>query len=271
MLTVLGGSGFIGSHLVRWLEAKSVAWWAPSRDENLRGRDLGHVIYCIGLTGDFRFHRHATVEAHVCKLERLLDQAHFESLTYLSSTRLYRGGSSPAREDARLHVNPSDADDLYNISKAMGESLLLASTKPAKVIRLSHVYGLDWDSRSFLSTIVTDAVEKGRVALHSSLESERDYISIDEVLGLILNVSTQGTQRIYNVASGRNTSNRELVSRLVDVTGCEVEVDGAASTVRFPEISVDRIRDEFGFKPRDVLDSVAELVELFQNESRSRR
>ncbi len=271
MITVLGSSGFVGSHLVRWLEARSIPFHAPGRDDDLPATDLGHVVYAIGVTGDFRSRRHETVEAHVCKLERLVEEGTFESLTYLSSTRLYRRGPDPAREENALVVDPSDADDLYNISKAMGESLLLAGTTPVKVVRLSHVYGLDWGSRGFLSEIVTEAVERGRVVLRSALDSERDYVSIDDVVDLVFRIATTGTRRLYNVASGRNVSNGDIVARLSAVTGCAVEVDPAASTVRFPRIGTERITDEFGFTPRDVLDDLADVVKLFEVESGRRR
>ena len=270
MHTIFGSSGFIGSSLGRWLDARSRPWHAPARDDDGLGRQLGHVVYCIGLTGDFRFHRHETVEAHVCKVERILHGGDFESFTYLSSTRLYRHGPSPAGEENAVTVNPSDADDLYNISKAMGENLLLASDKAVKVIRLSHVYGLDWASRGFLSSIVTEAVQKGRVVLTSSLDSERDYVSIDDVLDLIFQISTAGRHRVYNVASGTNVSNRDIVGRLAELTGCGVEVAAGAPTVRFPQISTGRIADEFGFKPKDVLEDLGDLVKLFEVES-SRR
>ncbi|MBA2429479.1 MAG: hypothetical protein H0V55_07135 [Thermoleophilaceae bacterium] len=40
-ITVLGADGFIGSHLVRRIEALGLDHRAPRRDEDLRGRDLG--------------------------------------------------------------------------------------------------------------------------------------------------------------------------------------------------------------------------------------
>ena len=266
MHTIFGSTGFIGSSLARWLEARSLPCRKPARDEEPREEDLGHVVYCIGLTGDFRFHRHETVEAHVCKVERLLEAGNFQSFTYLSSTRLYRHGPSPAGEGNRLLVDPTDADDIYNVSKAMGESLLLSSTKPVKVIRLSHVYGLDWGSRGFLSAVLTQAVQKGRVVLQSSMESERDYVSIEDVLDLIFRISTGGAHRVYNVASGRNVTNRQIVSRLTELTGCDVEVAPDASTARFPRIDTGRITEEFDFSPRDVLDDLGDLVKLFEVE-----
>src|SRR4051812_11177152 len=77
--TVLGASGFIGSHLMRWLESQSLPYWAPKRCENVLGRPLGHVIYCIGLTADFRGRPYDTVRAHVCHLLDILEEAEFAS------------------------------------------------------------------------------------------------------------------------------------------------------------------------------------------------
>jgi len=61
----------------------------PTRDESLDGRDLGHIIYCIGITADFRRRPHDTITAHVTKLQEVLTRTSFESLVYLSSTRVY--------------------------------------------------------------------------------------------------------------------------------------------------------------------------------------
>jgi len=65
-VTVLGGSGFIGSHVARHLRRLGVACDTPARDdESIFSRPLGHVIYAIGLTADFRARPLETVEAHV--------------------------------------------------------------------------------------------------------------------------------------------------------------------------------------------------------------
>src|SRR5688500_5975918 len=94
MITVLGASGFIGSRLVSQLAATGAEYQAVGRNEALPAGPLGHVIYCIGLTADFRSRPLNTVEAHVCKLLEVLRKCDFESLLYLSSTRLYNPGRS---------------------------------------------------------------------------------------------------------------------------------------------------------------------------------
>src|SRR6267378_3887747 len=141
MITVLGASGFIGSHLVKRLRELNIECLAPGREEQLPGRNLGEVIYCIGLTADFRSRPFDTVDAHVCKLLSVLRDCEFDSLLYLSSTRLYEGHSQTAREEDSLKFGPTNPSDLFGLSKALGESLSLACGKKVRVVRPSNVYG----------------------------------------------------------------------------------------------------------------------------------
>jgi nucleoside-diphosphate-sugar epimerase len=267
MFTVLGASGFIGSHLVRWLEAQSTPYRAPSRDENLMGEPLGHVIYCIGLTADFRERPFDTVRAHVSRLLDILEQAEFDSLLYLSTTRVY-AGLSDSTEDSSLQVNPGQSDDLYNISKIMGESLSLSAPRPqVRVVRLSNVYGPDFLSHNFLTSVIKEAVEHKRVRLRTSMASEKDYVNINDVIPLLPRIALSGREQIYNIASGVNTSNRALLEVIQRVTGCDVEVADDAPTVLFPKINIDRIREEFDFSPSLIQESLAELIGDYQQQA----
>ena len=129
--TILGASGFIGSHLVKFLRTKGFELLALRREESLRG-DLGHVIYCIGLTADFRTRPLDAMEAHVSRLVEVLRQNNFISLLYLSSTRVYQRLplDSMADETAIIPVDTNDPSDIYNLSKLAGESICLANPNP---------------------------------------------------------------------------------------------------------------------------------------------
>jgi len=157
LITILGASGFIGSHLVRHLRENGIEHQAPARHERLAGRNLGHIIYCIGLTGDFRDRPFDAVEAHVSKLVEIVRTAKFESILYLSSIRLYRGSERIARETDELRFNPSDFEDIYTLSKATGEAVVLALGPKGRVARISNVYGAE-QRESFLGTIVQEAI-----------------------------------------------------------------------------------------------------------------
>src|SRR5579863_10465781 len=105
--TIFGGSGFIGRHLSEYLRHQGMEVNTPGRGSDVpRGEKLGHVIYAIGLTGNFRQRPDAAIEAHVCLLQRMFSQADFDSWLYLSSTRVYgtHGTTGRAAEGAVLQV-----------------------------------------------------------------------------------------------------------------------------------------------------------------------
>jgi nucleoside-diphosphate-sugar epimerase len=263
-ITVLGASGFIGSALVKRLEETKVEYLAPGRDEALTNRQLGDIIYCVGLTADFRSRPFETVEAHVCHLARILRDCEFDSLVYLSSARVYQGQNTPASEVDSLQVSTSDQEDLYNISKIMGESLALASTKKIRVVRLSNVYGNDFTSQNFLSSIIREAVSKGRVTVRNTPDAEKDYVSLHDVVSALTKISREGKQRLYNLASGMNVSNQVLLQKIHDFTGCEIVFDPSAAKTSFPAIRIDRLRSELGFRPRYVLDDLGDLIDSYR-------
>ena len=264
MITVLGASGFIGQRLNARLEELKLERYAPARDEKVAGKKLGDVIYCIGLTADFRDRPFDTVEAHVCKLVEVLRDSDFDSLLYLSSTRLYQTEDSTSEENA-LRVEPLNHSDLYNISKAMGESLALNCGRKTRVARISNTYGSDFASVNFLSTLIRDAVNKQKLVLQTSAASAKDYVSVSDVVDGLINIATKGRQRIYNLASGINVSNGELVASLRALTGCEVEFSPGAPTSSFPQINIERMQNEFNYTPSQVLNDMAHLVNLYRD------
>lgn len=255
--TILGASGFIGAHLLAQLEASGYECFAPARDDGaVFGRELGHVIYCIGLTADFRQRPFDTVRAHICFLAEVLEKANFESLLYLSSTRVYVGAASGG-EDA-----PLVAGDLYNLSKLAGESLCLASGRAnVRVARLSNVFGGDFFSDNFLPSILRAAVRDGRVVLNTALGAAKDYVALEDVVKILPLIALQGKQGIYNVAGGTNVSNVALLEKLAQFTGCTYTVDKNAPAAFFPTIAIGKLQKEFDFKPLSLLGELEKLVQ----------
>jgi nucleoside-diphosphate-sugar epimerase len=261
--TVLGSTGFVGSSLVRRLQALGIEHRAPERGADLRDKDLGCLVYCVGVTADFRSRLLETVQAHVCHLVSVLRDARISAVVYLSSTRVYRQSPSPAVEAEPVVLSPLDREDVYDISKVMGEAVTLAHPGRAHVLRLSNVYGNDTASPNFLSSIVRDAVQKGEVVLRTAPTSAKDYVSIDDVVDVIVRVAQEGTHPVYNVAAGRNVTHQALVDRLRDLTGCRVTAIPGAPEVVQPVISVRRLQEEFDYRPAAVLDDLPSVVRSF--------
>jgi nucleoside-diphosphate-sugar epimerase len=241
--TVFGASGFIGGELVGHL--RRLGWQVdavPRDDESWRERELGHAFYCIGLTADFRKRPFDTIDAHVSVLTRVLRHGRFDSLLYLSSTRVY-ARAADADEATPIPALSSDPSDLYNLSKLLGESACLSAQRPGvRVARLSNVFGADFSSENFLNSVLRDAVTRKRVVLATSLQSEKDYVHVDDVVRVLEVIARSGSEPIYNVACGRNTTHREIADALQAATGCEISVADGAPTTRFPIIRTERLR-----------------------------
>jgi nucleoside-diphosphate-sugar epimerase len=264
--TVFGGNGFVGGEVARLLEArgKSVlrvtrgAWPEP-------GTELGDVIFTIGMTADFRKRLVETVEQQVLRLYEALTRYTFNSLTYLSSARVY-GGAASTREDATLLVRPMEEDHIYNISKLAGESLCFAHANPKiRVVRMSNVYGVQDTSNLFLTAVMREAVATGSVTIGQSPMSSKDYIWVGDAADAIIRIAEAGAQRLYNVAAGYNITH-QAIADILNEAGYKCTFKEGGAVVTFPPVDISKYLGEFQTKPtvpRYAIRSV--LQELRQN------
>lgn len=246
--TVLGATGFIGGHMASYLRAKGFECATPGRDdETIFSKTLGHVIYAIGLTADFRTRPFDTVEAHVCLLKKVLQAGNFDSLLYLSSTRVY-AASACAEESSPLTIG-GDLD-LYNLSKLMGESLCVHSGKKnVRIARLSNVVGLRPDHDIFIDQLLSEGCRTGCVNLHTTLDSAKDYIHINDLVPLLKNIALHGQRKLYNTASGEMVTNGTITKMLAEYANIETTVSDTATSWTFSPIDTACIQQEFGFVP----------------------
>ena len=264
-VTVLGAAGFIGSHLVRHLHALGIHCLAPLRSEELSARhSLGHVIYAVGLTADFRARPLDTVEAHVCLLQRLIRQGNFASLTYLSSTRVYAGAAN-TDESATLTVNPNVPGDLYNLSKLMGEALCLhCGHSEMKVARLSNVVGLRRDPDIFIDQLLEEGRANGKIVFRTDLESRKDYLLIDDAVELIARIALSSENGIFNVASGEAVSNRQIAEALKTEMGFTIEVSPQATSWDFTAVNIEKVQARFGFSVQRFADYFPSYLQRYR-------
>ena len=134
--TIFGSTGFIGSSLVHYLTTQGHECYTPDiRIDDISNIPLENVIYAIG-ESEFIKKPLETVDAHVCAVNKILSKSKFSSFLYISSGRFYYDMNSTNEENS-ISVNPLDENQLYNISKIMGESLCISSKKSnVKIIRL---------------------------------------------------------------------------------------------------------------------------------------
>jgi nucleoside-diphosphate-sugar epimerase len=227
----------------------------------------GHLVFCVGVGSDFRSRPLDTMEAHVSLLARLLRSESFDSFTYLSSTRVYQGlpPNALASEDLDLVANPNRWGDLYNLSKLAGESLCLAIDNPAiRAVRLSNVYGSQDRSDNFLTLILRQILSGKRATFFDAPTSQKDYISIADVVVALELIPLRASSRLMNLASGRNVSHQQIADLIFAHTGRSVHVRPHGAELRFPLIDVSRLGRELNFEPRLLANEFPALVRELQ-------
>lgn len=261
--TVLGAGGRIGRALVATLAERhrvAAVDRAALPGFLASAHDAGHVISCIGLTGDFRTRPLDTAEAHVGVTARVLARGGFASFLYLSSTRVYARAAT-THEDTALAALPGDPSDLYNLSKLTGEALCLSDPRPAvRVARLSNVTAHVPDADTFLGQVMREGRATGRVLLRQAPGSAKDYIALDDVVGLLPRIALAGKARLYNVASGRNTTHGAIADLLWARCGWTVEFVPDAPEFTFPPIDIARLDREFAPALSDSLRPLAMMA-----------
>lgn len=259
--TVFGSEGFIGRKLTEHLVALGHELLAPKKGEQLRvDQNLGHVVYCVGVTGsDFLTQQFNVARAHVSLAAEVLEKYKFESFLYLSSARMYEGLDS-THEEAVFRANTESISDFYNLSKLFGESLVLNCGLPhVRVVRVSYAVNLDPASTNFIAEQYREA-QTGVVTFSTNRKSAKDYVVLDDVVGILPKIALNGKFRVYNVASGKNIFTDEIAKTLEEMTGCKV-VFLDTDPVRSPRaIDISRIQNEFGYRPQSVLDYAKTVI-----------
>lgn len=263
--TVLGASGWIGRALVTEL-LRTGRQVIPVDRFNLETwlaneAPQGQVYYAIGLTADFRQHPHATVDAHVGLLSRVLQRPGVEQLLLLSSTRVY-GRSVDTSETSPLPCLSSDPSDLYNLSKLMGESLVLNYSRPEmRVVRVSNVIGPSQPDTTFLGSLLTVLRSRRSVTIEQPAETTKNYIALGDVARLLPLIAEHGKHQLYNLGSAQSTSHADI-ARWLESRGFEVEFSptaGVNDDLGFHPLALDRLAEDFEipcdpFRDTDLLD-----------------
>ena len=107
-------------------------------------------------------------------------------------------------------------------------------------MRLSNVYGRGSASHNFLASLLHDALADGELCLRMSLDSWKDYVSIDDVVRMLPAIALEGTRPVYNLASGVNVSHGDVTARIAALTGCRCPVVDGAPDSRPPVIDIGR-------------------------------
>jgi nucleoside-diphosphate-sugar epimerase len=269
MISIFGSTGFIGSQIYNYLISNKMECKVINRNDTIdTNLNLGHIVYCIGMTADFRSKPFETIEAHVTKLSFILKNCKFDSFTYFSSARMYINSidyNIDSSENNPILINPNQPFDIFASSKLTGELLSLNCGKEnIRIVRPSNVYGFDVDSDNFLTSIIKDAIQNKSIHLRTTLDSSKDYVSIEDICRYTLGLIFENKYGIFNLSSGYNISNKEIIDVISSELPLELFITDNAEQIIFPIVNNSKIIETLNIKSiNNLLIDLPGLIKMF--------
>jgi len=176
-----------------------------------------------------REYNHVNVGGTVTLMEAMRDVG-VRRVVFISSGAVYGyQEQQPVREDAV--PNPRSP---YAVSKLAAEYYVRTIGAlwgiETVCLRVFNAYGpgqhLPPVHAPVVPNFLRQAVQEGTLVVHGDGSQTRDYVYVDDVVEAMLAAATASDvdQTIINVGSGRETSVRELVRLVLEVTGTQPEV-----------------------------------------------
>ncbi len=133
------------------------------------------------------------------------------------------------------------------------------------ILRFFNIYGIGQTSE--YAGVITKFVE--RITQRKPLEvfgdglQTRDFIAIDDVIHAIQNAITNAKSGIYNIASGKTTTIKEIAEFMISMSGKKLKiqyVDAQKGDIRNSQADISLAKKEIRFSPKFKLEKIKELL-----------
>ena len=234
---VSGASGFIGSHLVKILQANNIEVFSLKRDD--LNNPVNLEVFMKDFKPDYIFHlasygnhydqkdEDETLTANVIKTYFMLKACKnldFKAFVNFSSSSVYGTKSSPMKEDQFLGT-----DTFYGCTKVAGEYLVRAFAKKYKKpyinVRPFSVYGEGEKDNRFIPTVIKSLLERKTIKLAE--EPVHDWIYVNDFLIALLKIiehSKDFAGESINIGTGTQYSNKQVVDILEKILDNKVKI-----------------------------------------------
>lgn len=224
-IAVFGGSGFIGTHLVKRLKVEKGIDFICFNKNMLIKDDIRRffarnkdIEYIINLVGVFSGTDDELIDINIKTLNNLLS-----SLDYINIRRIIYASSGAVYGEPSNKIS-FETDNLcpvtfYGLTKVFAEQILEFYRKKNifeyTILRFPNVYG-EGNLKGVIYNFVKSINEEGIVKIYGTGEQKRNFLYVGDAVSAITAClySTEECSRIYNVADEYVYSLKDIVDIL---------------------------------------------------------
>ena len=299
LIVVTGGAGFIGSHiaweLVRENEVIVIDNLYTGKEENVPPgaklvkadiRDYSAIAELIS-NADYIFHEAAQVSV----VESIRDPVFTEEVNVLGTLNILKAlleghgklifASSAAvyGDNPNLPLRESERPrplSPYGVTKVTGEEYLRVFHElyglPVVALRYFNVFGPRQSANQYagvISIFINRALKDEPLVIFGDGKQTRDFIYVKDVVkaNLLVAESRKANGRVFNVATGKQTTILELATKIIEITGATSSIifdKPRPGDIRHSLADISEIRN-LGFEPEWSLEEgLKKTVEWYQ-------
>jgi len=231
---ILGSAGFVGSSVLRHLEAAGVTVVGlPRTDLDLSDADASDRLASLLRPDDTLVF--AAADAPVKNNKMLLNnlrmaeavcaalsQQPVAHLVYISSDAVYADAPLPLDEES-----PTSPSSLHGVMH-LAREVMLANAGPAAfcIVRPTLIYGPGDPHNGYGPNQFLNLVQQGLpITLFGEGEERRDHVHIDDVADLVARIVSHQSTGVLNAATGNVVSFREAAETVISASSAEIVID----------------------------------------------
>jgi nucleoside-diphosphate-sugar epimerase len=283
-ILLTGASGFIGQHIYKYLNTKSMTVYPlfGKSDGDLNEKNLFkkyekkkidlciHAAAKVGIKESwqqpkefFETNTMGTLAVlEFCKLKKI-------PLIFLS-TSVYKNEKEKVSED-----EPLATPNVYTLSKYFAEELCKFYSDKYQIktviLRLFNVSGLGQSTNFLIPYVLEQALKNNEIQVRT-LVPRRDFIYIEDVLELIylttLKINSfKSTNTTFNAGTGIATSVSDVIKIIQGILGVDLSIKetetSSSNLVLEVSANIDKVEKELGWSPKFSLEEgLKDLITL---------